>query len=157
MNGGPIGGINQKGKWKLGARFNRKELIRRCERIVDYRDRIRVSREDGIEFIERCDVDATLLFIDPPYFAKGKTLYLNALDEEYHERLAKRLKAMPGAAWVLTYDDCPEIRRMYRDWASVRPFALRYVASERRPGREIMITPEWMRVPTSQESLAISW
>ena len=157
MNGGPIGGVQQKGKWKLDARFNRSELRCRCERIAEYSDRIHVSGQDGIEFINKCDVESTMFFIDPPYFDKGKTLYLNALNEEYHFTLAARLKSMSDAAWLLTYDDCPEIRRMYRDWAIIRPFSLRYAASERRSGAEVLITPQWMRLPVSQKSTAITW
>src|SRR3990167_6477747 len=114
MNGGPIGGVNQKGKWKLDARFNKSELRRRCERIAEYRDRIHVSCRDGINFIQRLDSRDIFFFIDTPYFAKGKTLYLNALNAEYHAALAARLKLMRDAAWVLTYDDCPQIRRKYR-------------------------------------------
>ncbi len=53
MNGGPIGGVKQTGKWKLDARFNSVELRGRCERIAEYRDRIRVSGDDGIEFIRQ--------------------------------------------------------------------------------------------------------
>ena len=30
MNGGPIGGVRQDGRWKLGARFNRSGLMQRC-------------------------------------------------------------------------------------------------------------------------------
>ena len=99
----------------------------------------------------------TFFFIDPPYFEKGPTLYLNAFDASYHEVLAARLKAMLGAAWVLTYDDCPEVRRMYRGWAAVRPFSLRYSAAKRRIGRELLITPKWMRLPTRQASAALTW
>lgn len=157
MNGGPIGGVKQTGKWKLDARFNKPELRRRCEKISEYRDRVHVSCRDGIEFIERLDAASTLFFIDPPYFVKGKTLYLNALDEKYHVGLASRLKSMGDAAWVLTYDDCPEIRRMYRGWATIRPFSLRYSAADRRSGKEVLIAPKWMRLPTSQSSAAIAW
>ena len=84
-------------------------------------------------------------------------LYLNALDKYYHAALAARLKAMRDRPWVLTYDDCPEVRKMYRGWASVRPFSLRYAASECRAGRELLITPKWMRLPSSQESAALRW
>ena len=84
-------------------------------------------------------------------------LYLNALDADYHEALAARLKAMSDTAWVLTYDDCPEIRRMYRGWATIRPFSLRYAAAERRIGRELLVTPKWMRLPTWQASAALTW
>lgn len=157
VNGGPIGGVKQTGQWKLGARFNKAELVRRCEKVAEYRDRVTVSCHDGIEFIEGLDLESVHLFIDPPYFGKGRTLYLSDLDKAYHEALAARLEDMSEAAWVLTYDDCPEIRRMYRGWANVRPFALRYVASERREGHELLITPKWMRLPDSQASRALTW
>lgn len=157
MKGGPIGGLNQKGKWKINARFNKPELINRCDKVNEYRERVSVSGSDGIEFIDSLDEHSTFFFIDPPYFTKGKTLYLNILDEEYHSNIALQLKSMTDSAWVLTYDDCPQIRRMYRDWAAIRPFSLRYSAAERRRGNEVLITPKWMRLPTSQTSAAINW
>jgi len=157
MNGGPIGGVKQTGKWKLGARFNKYELRRRCEKVAEYRDRVHVSCQDGIKFVEGLDAESTFFFIDPPYFVKGETLYLNALDGEYHLALAARLKSMMDAAWMLTYDDCPEIRRMYRGWATIRPFSLRYSAANRRSGGEVLIAPKWMKLPQSQTSAAITW
>jgi DNA adenine methylase len=157
MKGGPIGGIQQKGKWKLDARFNKSELRRRCERVAEYRERIHVSCRDGIEFIESLDAENTFFFIDPPYFAKGKTLYLNALNEDYHATLATRMKSMQDVAWVVTYDDCPQIRQLYKGWANIRPFSLRYSAAERRSGKEVLITPKWMRLPVSQLSTALTW
>lgn len=157
MNGGPIGGVRQTGKWKLDARFTKLELRRRCEKVAEYRERVRVSCDDGIHFIERLDPESTFIFIDPPYFEKGPTLYLNALEEDYHAALAARLKVMSDAAWVLTYDDCPEVRRMYRGWAAIRPFSLRYAAARRRTGKELLITPKWMRLPTWQASASLTW
>lgn len=157
VNGGPIGGVNQTGKWKLNARFNKPDLQRRCEKVAEYRDRVHVSGRDGIEFIKSINPNATLFFIDPPYFVKGKTLYLNALDEDYHFALAARLKSMVGTAWVLTYDDCPEIHQIYRGWTTIRPFSLRYAAAKRRSGKEVLIAPKWMRLPVFQASAAIIW
>jgi DNA adenine methylase len=156
-SGGPIGGLEQAGEWKLDARFNKTELVRRCEVISSYRDRISLSRLDGIEAIEALNPGQTFFFIDPPYYVKGPTLYLNALDHEYHVALAAKLQSMQDAAWVLTYDDCPQIRRMYRGWAKIHPFSLRYNAAERRSGREVLIVPRWMRLPKSQASNAIGW
>ncbi|MBW2123507.1 MAG: DNA adenine methylase [Deltaproteobacteria bacterium] len=157
MNGGPIGGIRQTGKWKIDARFNKPELRRRCEKVAEYRNRVRVSGCDGIEFIKSFDPDSAFFFIDPPYFVKGRTLYLNAVGKDYHEALSNHLKSIRDAAWVLTYDDCPEIRRLYRGWTTIRPFALRYAAAERRSGKEVLIVPKWMRLPNSQTSAAVSW
>jgi len=157
MNGGPIGGVRQAGKWKLNARFNKPALRCRCEKVGEYRDRIHVSGRDGIVFIKGLDADRTFFFIDPPYYAKGRMLYLNALDEEYHRALSLQLKSMSDAAWVLTYDDCPQVRRLYRGWTTIRPFSLRYTAAKPRRGKELLITPRWLRLPQSQESVAISW
>ena len=105
-----------------------------------------------VHFLEKSSLT---LIID--YFVKGKTLYMNAVDERYHVALAARLKSMTDAAWVLTYDDCPEIRRMYRGWATIRSFSLRYAVADRRSGKEVLIAPRWMRLPTSQTSAAITW
>lgn len=157
MNGGPIGGIKQTGNWLIDARFNKDELQRRCQKIAEYRDRIFVTGKDGIDFVKDRDASRTFFFIDPPYFEKGKTLYLNSLDENYHKRLADQLRSMAHDAWVLTYDDCSEIRRLYKGWAAIRPFGLRYAASARRSGREIMILPKWIKLPKSQNSQAIAW
>ena len=157
INGGPIGGFTQAGKWKLDARFNKAELCRRCEKVAEYKDRIDVSCYDGIHFIERLDPESSFFFIDPPYFEKGPMLYLNALDEDYHAALAARLRTMQDAAWVLTYDDCPEVRRMYRGWAAIRPFSMRYSAAERRSGKEVLITPNWMLLPERQAYATLLW
>lgn len=157
MNGGPIGGVKQTGQWKISARFNKPELLRRCKKVAEYRDRILVSNCDGIDFIDSLDGEPIFFFIDPPYYDKGQTLYLNALDHEYHTSLAIRLKAISDSAWVLTYDDCPEIRRMYRGWATIRPFSLRYTASKRRIGKELLIVPKWMRLPRAYSSAAFTW
>jgi DNA adenine methylase len=157
-NGGPIGGLDQTGKWKIGARYNKDALLERCRKIGEYADRIKVSGLDGIAFIDAMNTKETFLFIDPPYYHKGPLLYLNGLDADYHQALAAKLKSLPAdAAWVLTYDDCPEIRKLYRDWAAVRSFTLRYTASERKLGREVLISPRWMKLPKKQKSLAIEW
>jgi DNA adenine methylase len=157
INGGPIGGLRQKGKWRIDARYNKDTLRARVEKIAEYRGRIRVSGLDGMQFIDTLDSESTFFFIDPPYFQKGDQLYLNSLNADYHSGLAERLKSLSKAAWVLTYDDCPEVRKFYAGWAAVRPFELRYVAAERRSGRELIITPKWMRLPTTQTSGAIDW
>jgi len=157
MNGGPIGGMQQLGTWKLKARYNKTELRRRCEKVIEYSNRIHVTHLDGIKFIGSLEADKTFFFIDPPYFGKGKTLYLNVLDNGYHSLLASKLKLMPDAAWILTYDDCPEIREMYQGWATIREFSLQYSAAKRRNGNEILIAPPWLRLPEVQNSKSIGW
>ena len=148
-NGSVIGGLGQDGRWKIGARFNKRTLRARLERIARARNRIRVSNSDGLEFIRGIDVWRTFLFIDPPYYRKGRTLYLNGLEERYHADLAHTLRSMDSVAWVLTYDDCDMVRALYGDWAALRPFSLRYTASRRRQGREVLIAPRSLRLPAT--------
>lgn len=147
VNGGPIGGFNQTGKWTLDARFNKSNLYGRCQKVAEYGSRINVSKNDGTDFLDCADANTTMFFIDPPYFEKGATLYLNLLGVKDHQALARKLKSMKDKAWVLTYDDCPEIRRMYHSWANIQPYSLRYTARDRRYGAEVLITPKWLEVP----------
>lgn len=153
VNGGPIGGLNQTGRWKLDARFNKPNLYSRCQKVAEYGSRINVSKNDGVDFLDYANSKTTMFFLDPPYFEKGATLYLDSLGVKNHQALAEKLKSMRGKAWVLTYDDCPEVRRMYRSWANVQSYSLRYTARDRRYGAEILITPKWMEVPDLSNSL----
>ncbi|MYK41438.1 MAG: DNA adenine methylase [Gemmatimonadetes bacterium] len=157
VNGGPIGGIEQNGKWKLDARINKASLQSRCKKIAEYRERIIVSCDDGIEFLDKMHTEKTMFFIDPPYFGKGPTLYLDTLNTEYHQALANRLRSIADKAWVLTYDDCPQIRSMYSGWAHIRPYSLMYTANNRCIGNEVLVVPKWMKLPNSQGSSVVRW
>ncbi len=55
-------------------------------------------------------------------------VYQNALTADYRAALSARLKSLRQTPWVLTYDDCPQIRSLYSDWAAIHPFGLRNVA-----------------------------
>jgi DNA adenine methylase len=80
LTAGVIGGLDQGGKWRIDARFPRNELIKRVENIALRRRSITVSNLDAEFFITQ-KVNAlspkTLVYCDPPYFAKAKRLYLN--------------------------------------------------------------------------------
>jgi DNA adenine methylase len=140
MGGGPIGGYHQEGPWKLDARFNKTELIDRIERVASYRDRIVISKLDAIEFLSNLpqNNNRLLVFLDPPYYNKGQRLYLNSMEVEDHVALAKVLLNNPPFNWVLTYDNVPEIRQLYRKLGP-KPFELSYSAYKRRVGKELVV------------------
>ena len=82
LNGGLIGGRNQGGKWRMDARFNREDLISRILKIADCRGRIQVSCMDAVEFLREQSGDFSekdLIYVDPPYFEKGRLLYYDAV------------------------------------------------------------------------------
>ena len=85
------------------------------------------------------------IFLDPPYMT-AKKLYgrSGVLHTEFdHERLVLEL-AKCKHKWMLTYDDTPEIRKMYA-LCSIHEFRLQYAmtnagGNQSRKGNELMIT-----------------
>lgn len=139
LDGGPIGGLNQEGKWKIDARFNKENLIGRLRQLALCKNKISVFNKDGFELIkEYLNKKNTFIYLDPPYFEKGATLYLNHYQKEDHEALAKQLNKNPDTFWLLTYDNKKEIRSLYPN-RKILNFSLNYSAYESRKGREIMI------------------
>ena len=141
LSGGVIGGMRQNGKYKLDARFNKPGLINRIRRIGQYSGNIEVHSMDALELIDHVDGRAegkALLYLDPPYFNKGSQLYKNYYEPEDHVQVARRVKkiAMP---WLVTYDNCEFIARLYDDKDSCE-YSLTYSTGETRPkATEIMI------------------
>lgn len=155
-NGGPIGGIEQRGKWKLDARFNRDNLAERISDLSNYGDRITVLRQDASELIrnlgDHAPLDACFVYADPPYYLKGRELYLNHYDDAAHLSFANLMRDEADCPWVITYDDVPRIRELYTT-EQIFPFNLRYsVHHSSTSGNEVLIAPEGVTVP--RESLA---
>ena len=139
LDGGPIGGIKQKGEYKINARFNKEKLAERIHRVSLYKNRISVFNKDGLELINNyLNKKNAFIYLDPPYFEKGSSLYLNHYEKENHEALAKKLNQNPNAFWLLTYDNKKEIKSLYPD-RKILGFSLNYNAYKSRRGREIMI------------------
>ena len=74
-------------------------------------ERLAVSSIDAVDFLDRFRMDK-LAYVDPPYAVGGK---LYGEDSELdHVRLADCLKRRCN--WVLSYNDTPEIRELYKDY-----------------------------------------
>lgn len=139
LDGGPIGGLDQKGKWEIDARFNKKTLVKKIRQLGRHKDKISVYNKDGLKLIgEYLNKKNSFIYLDPPYFEKGTTLYLNHYRKENHEALAKKLNKNRGAFWLLTYDNKREIKSLYPK-RKIVGFSLNYYAHKPRKGREIMI------------------
>lgn len=138
LHAGVIGGQKQAGKYRIDARFNREELAKRIEAIGSRRGDIAVTSLDGAEFIRTKLDEGAFIYADPPYYEKGALLYLNAFDDAAHEALANLLTSRPDAVWLLTYDDCSAIRRLYRGRYQ-GTFELPYSAHRSERARELMV------------------
>lgn len=139
LDGGPIGGLDQSGKWKINARFNKETLINRIKLLASYKDKIKIYNQDGVKLIDSyLNKKNTFIYLDPPYFEKGATLYMNHYDAKNHQALAEKLNDNPHAFWLLTYDNKKEIRLLYPE-RKILNFSLNYNAYKLRKGREVMI------------------
>jgi DNA adenine methylase len=146
LNGGMIGGKQQRGEWKLDARFNRSELVRRVKRIAKFKSRIHLRCQDATDFLSKGKFrNNSLVYLDPPYYRSGKALYLNAYKPEDHEVVrdcAFRLRC----PWIVSYDDVGEIRKLYGSQKS-RRVRWMHTARKARLGREIMFFSHHLQVP----------
>lgn len=137
---GPIGGKSQNGKYKLDARFNREDIITRVKAIGDVADRIDLYCSDASYLLQsylpqEYAQDNTLIYIDPPYYEKGSSLYMNHYDKADHEELSNIIKNL-DFKWLLSYDDVPEIRKMY-DWSIPHEFDMHHHADLAHIGHEL--------------------
>lgn len=153
LRGGVIGGLNQEGSYKIDCRFNKKDLIRKINRIARHADKIEFSCMDAATFIKNVVPKTspyTLVNLDPPYYAKGPDLYTNFYRHQDHISLAKAISRI-RKHWMLTYDDTPEIRKIY---AKHRMYCsnLNYSAQIKRVGVELLVTDDDLQLPEAIEN-----
>jgi DNA adenine methylase len=141
LNGGVIGGRAQRGPWKINARFNPDELIFRIESIAKMRKRIRLTRMDALKLLQTHGGEwppKTLIYLDPPYYEKGRDLYYDFYDGRDHEQISRFLTTtFSDKRWAISYDDVPAIRELYTGRHRV-VYGIGYSAREVRQGNEVM-------------------
>lgn len=147
LKGGLIGGKKQDGAWKLDARFNREDLVRRIRKIVRYSDRIHIYNMDASAFLSDVypDLPPTFTYLDPPYYTKGDALYANWYEDDDHKMVAAQVRELEHE-WLVSYDCVPRIIQLYHPYRSLR-YSVSYSAHRRFRGREIMFFSEGLTVP----------
>ena len=150
IGGGLIGGLKQDGDYKINCRFNKKKLISCIRKIAEYKDRIHVCNLDALELIKEIkdDQDCTkkILYFDPPYYLKGESLYLNSYVYKDHKEVARAIKSIKNAHWIVTYDNTLPIRKLYKSCRS-KQYTLRHIAHTFKIGKEVMFLSNNLLVP----------
>jgi DNA adenine methylase len=141
INGGLIGGKSQLGKWGMDARFNKTELISRIEKIAAFANRISLYNLDACELLKIVSPklpDNSLIYFDPPYFEKGNRLYHSYYKHDDHSKLAKLIQNSLKNRWLVSYDNVPEIDKIYCDRRKLQ-YKIGYSARSAYDGSELMI------------------
>lgn len=148
LNAGPIGGLEQRGAWKIDARFNRPNLVKRVITIASMKNRITIHEKDGLDFLDTLSCLSKDLFVyaDPPYLVQGEGLYLHAFDEAAHLRLAEKLSEIISP-WLLTYDDDPRITDVLYEGGRCATFPIAHTAQKQHVGSEAIIFSEGLKIP----------
>jgi DNA adenine methylase len=153
LKGGIIGGKDQQGEWKIDARFNKDSLIKRIRRIASYKNRISVYNMDAYEFlnIEMLQKKSnSLIYLDPPYYNKGKQLYTNYYKYHDHAKIAGLCSRL-HPYWIVSYDNVSEINTLYKKYKKFE-YSLTYSASKRLSGPEVMFFCDRLEIPDSVQS-----
>ena len=141
LKAGVIGGKNQEGPYKLDARFKKDVIAARIVEIAKRAKDISVYSEDSLALLKRCKAflpKESLIYLDPPYYVKGKGLYRNYYEHDDHVAIAETIKAKGfNRHWVVSYDNADEIRAMYQ-LVHTKTYGLNYTAQRRYIGNEVM-------------------
>jgi DNA adenine methylase len=149
---GPIGGRKQTGRDTIAARFKKEVLISRIEQIATVSERIEFENSDAISFLKRLQqLSASsnlFVYLDPPYYVRGKELYYNFYQQKNHLDLSNYMRGFTTHKWIMTYDNCQEIREMYdaQDFNIVE-LPIRYSMQTVRKDKEILIVPQHTKIP----------
>lgn len=140
IKGGVIGGIEQNGNWTMDVRFNRNELIKRIQNIAKKKKNIKLYNKDVNSFINSYvpRYDNALIYFDPPYYKKGKQLYMNFFTYEDHVRIEAMISNNVCCDWIITYDVATEIEEIYKNY-NIYCYDLNYSVSTKCTANELII------------------
>ena len=153
IKGGIIGGLKQTGKYKIDARFNKTDLIKRIQKIKTVNNRISVSNFDGLYFVKKLDKkkEEIFIYLDPPYLQKGANLYMNFYSKEDHKKLSMMIHQL-RKKWIVSYDNHDFILNLYAEQRKI-VHNLSQSASN-RIGNEIFVFSENLNYTDSITALS---
>lgn len=142
LKANPLGGMNQTSAYSIDCRFNKKRIIKSILDLSLFKDQIDIFNLDAISFMKqetRYKRNRSIfVYIDPPYYEKGPSLYRYFYNYDMHKELAKyiKLKAFP---WLISYDNHEEIKKMYKRRFQQQIY-LDYSVKTSIKGKELLIS-----------------
>ncbi len=150
MSGGVIGGLEQKGKFKMDCRFNKKELVSRIFRISEKSKDIRLYNKDALKLVSEIkrgnNSENTFFYFDPPYYVKGSSLYMHYYKEKDHKLVSSKIRNIKESYWIVSYDNVPEIERLYYGFRK-KEYSFNHTAHKSKKGNEILFFSDKLNIP----------
>jgi DNA adenine methylase len=122
-------------------------------------EKLRGIKLTSIDFTEVMKAEkrgeTVLMYVDPPYYhADQKRAYTKPFTEDDHYRLENILRET-NYFFCLSYDDCKEIRGLYK-WAEIYEQSWLYNTAnisgrERKLGKELIITNYEVSIPSEKK------
>ena len=94
-------------------------------------------------------ISFSFTYFDPPYFNKGEELYTNFFNLSDHEELSILIKNNTSN-WLVTYDDCEEIRKLYSDYR-INKYVINYSVANTGASEELIFTSSKTLWPSKKE------
>jgi DNA adenine methylase len=141
IKGGVIGGLNQTGNYLIDARYNPDKLRERIQAIARFSNHIELFNLDAVELVNNLQNDLpnnSLFYFDPPYYVKGKGLYMNYYNDQDHLDIYNAITQIENQKWIVTYDKVDFIRDLYINYRMFE-YSLNYSAATVGKGKEYMI------------------
>ena len=148
LTAGVIGGKEQKGTYKIDARYNKTLLIQKIRNVFLHKENILLFNDDSFQLFNRPEIKKlkkTFINFDPPYVEKGGQLYKNSFCERDHIELAKKVLSCPRK-WIVTYDAVPLIAQIYKK-CRIGTWDVTYATSQKRNVQEYIIFKNGIAIP----------
>lgn len=157
IKAGVIGGIKQDGEWKMDVRFNKTDLLKRFERIINYKSQIELHNLDTCDLITTLTkqekfIENSFFYFDPPYYLKGKDLYVNFYKDQDHIELRNKIFELNDGSWILSYDNHSRIDELYSRNKKIT-YNLSYSIERKYQGSEVIIYSDNIILPIKNSNL----
>ncbi len=148
LKAGIIGGLQQTGKYKMDARYKKDNLIDRIKLIAEHKDKFILHNDDALDLIKRYRniANKNLIYLDPPYYVKGRELYINFFKDKDHIELSQMIQQRQNLNWLITYDSHEFIHSLYSGNQSLE-YDLPYSAGLAKRGAETLYCKQSLVLP----------
>lgn len=110
--------------------------------------KINLTRMDALEFLKAGFHEwpgKTLIYLDPPYYVKGRDLYYDFYQHGDHEALSRFVVGeLVRQRWIVSYDNTSAIRELYKGCQRFT-YSLGYSARDTREGTEVIFFSDLLR------------